>query len=95
MNITLFPEVETNFLDVLLGLLEKGSDEAFWNNLMGERVLKLMKRYFGSDVVFLGFIVYLARKFSIYIHEERLTRIYSSGWILYQLCLFLDHWKID
>ncbi|KAG1455651.1 hypothetical protein G6F56_007015 [Rhizopus delemar] len=68
MNITLFPEVETNFLDVLLGLLEKGSDEAFWNNLMGERVLKLMKRYFGSDVVFLGFIVYLAPLVGYYIN---------------------------
>lgn len=49
-------------VDTLLTLLEKVSDESFWNALFGERVLNLMKRYFGSDVVFLGFIVYLARK---------------------------------
>jgi len=49
-------------VDRILCLLEKVSDEAFWNGLFGERVLNLMKRYFGSDVVFLGFIVYLARK---------------------------------
>jgi hypothetical protein len=49
-------------IDTLLTLLERVSDEAFWNALFGERVLNLMKRYFGSDVVFLGFIVYLARK---------------------------------
>lgn len=48
--------------DRLLCLLEKLSDEAFWNSLFGDRVLNLLKRYFGSDVVFLGFIVYLARK---------------------------------
>ncbi|GAN07780.1 ATPase, AAA domain containing protein [Mucor ambiguus] len=47
-------------VDRILCLLEKVSDEAFWNGLFGERVLNLMKRYFGSDVVFLGFIVYLA-----------------------------------
>ncbi|KAG2197339.1 hypothetical protein INT47_012769 [Mucor saturninus] len=50
------------FVDRLLCLLEKVSDEAFWNSLFGDRVLNLLKRYFGSDVVFLGFIVYLARK---------------------------------
>lgn len=50
-------------MDRLLCLLEKVSDEAFWNGLFGDRVLNLLKRYFGSDVVFLGFIVYLARKF--------------------------------
>lgn len=49
-------------VDRLLCLLEKVSDEAFWNSLFGDRVLNLLKRYFGSDVVFLGFIVYLARK---------------------------------
>lgn len=48
------------FVDTLLTLLEKVSDENFWNALLGERALNLMKRYFGSDVVFLGFIVYLA-----------------------------------
>lgn len=54
-------------MDRILCLLEKVSDEAFWNGLFGERVLNLLKRYFGSDVVFLGFIVYLARKFiSVY-----------------------------
>lgn len=50
------------WVDRLLCLLEKVSDEAFWNGLFGDRVLNLLKRYFGSDVVFLGFIVYLARK---------------------------------
>ncbi|KAG0749047.1 hypothetical protein G6F57_001190 [Rhizopus arrhizus] len=48
------------FLDSLLCLLETISDEIFWHNLLGERALNLLKRYFGSDVVFLGFIVYLA-----------------------------------
>lgn len=51
------------YFDKLLCLLEKVSDEAFWQNLVGERALNLLKRYFGSDVVFLGFIVYLARKY--------------------------------
>ncbi|KAI9282770.1 P-loop containing nucleoside triphosphate hydrolase protein [Sporodiniella umbellata] len=46
--------------DKLLTLLEKVSDENFWNGLLGERALNLLKRYFGSDVVFLGFVVYLA-----------------------------------
>ncbi|KAI8637407.1 P-loop containing nucleoside triphosphate hydrolase protein [Parasitella parasitica] len=49
-----------SLLDRILCLLEKVSDEAFWNALFGDRVLNLLKRYFGSDVVFLGFIVYLA-----------------------------------
>ncbi|KAG0947768.1 hypothetical protein G6F57_003859 [Rhizopus arrhizus] len=48
------------WFDKLLTLLEKMSDETFWNTLLGERVLNLLKRYFGSDVVCLGFIVYLA-----------------------------------
>ncbi|KAG1231797.1 hypothetical protein G6F68_007069 [Rhizopus microsporus] len=48
------------YFDKLLCLLEKMSDEVFWQNLVGERALNLLKRYFGSDVVFLGFIVYLA-----------------------------------
>ncbi|GAA5794837.1 hypothetical protein HPULCUR_000185 [Helicostylum pulchrum] len=50
------------FLDQLFSLLEKLSDETFWNSLFGDRALNLLKRYFGSDVVFLGFILYLARK---------------------------------
>lgn len=50
------------WFDKLLTLLENMSDETFWNTLLGERVLNLLKRYFGSDVVCLGFIVYLARK---------------------------------
>ncbi|OBZ88996.1 putative mitochondrial chaperone BCS1-B, partial [Choanephora cucurbitarum] len=49
-----------NIVDILLSALEKASDEAFWNGVFGERVLNLLKRYFGSDVVFLGFIVYIA-----------------------------------
>lgn len=59
-------------MDRLLCLLEKVSDEAFWNGLFGDRVLNLLKRYFGSDVVFLGFIVYLARKFIL-----RVLHLYS------------------
>jgi hypothetical protein len=51
-----------SFADVIISLLERMSDEAFWSALFGERILNLLKRYFGSDVVFLGFIVYLARK---------------------------------
>ncbi|KAI7903562.1 P-loop containing nucleoside triphosphate hydrolase protein [Cokeromyces recurvatus] len=47
-------------VDRILCLLEKVSDEAFWQSLVGDRILNLLKRYFGSDVVFLGFIVYLA-----------------------------------
>ncbi|KAI9345433.1 P-loop containing nucleoside triphosphate hydrolase protein [Pilaira anomala] len=46
-------------VDQIFSLLEKVSDEAFWNALFGDRALNLLKRYFGSDVVFLGFIVYL------------------------------------
>ncbi|KAI8384067.1 P-loop containing nucleoside triphosphate hydrolase protein [Blakeslea trispora] len=49
-----------NIVDTLLSVLEKASDEAFWNGIFGERVLNLLKRYFGSDVVFLGFVVYIA-----------------------------------
>lgn len=53
-----------SLIESLLTLLEKVSDEAFWNGLFGDRALNLLKRYFGSDVVFLGFLVYLARKVS-------------------------------
>ncbi|KAI7867527.1 P-loop containing nucleoside triphosphate hydrolase protein [Spinellus fusiger] len=55
--------------DNALFLLEKISDETFWSALMGERATHLMKRYFGNDVVFLGFIVYLAPIVSSYIHN--------------------------
>ncbi|KAL9546221.1 hypothetical protein MBANPS3_006758 [Mucor bainieri] len=53
----------------ILQLLEKISDEAFWNDLLGERILKLMKRYFGSDVVFLGFIVYFVPVVGYQLHS--------------------------
>ncbi|KAI8048757.1 P-loop containing nucleoside triphosphate hydrolase protein [Gilbertella persicaria] len=49
-----------NLYENLLSFLEKISDESFWHAIFGERALNLLKRYFGSDVVFLGFIVYLA-----------------------------------
>lgn len=64
------------FLDQLFSLLEKISDEAFWNSLFGDRALNLLKRYFGSDVVFLGFILYLARKVThtYYVYENILTK---------------------
>jgi hypothetical protein len=54
----------SSFIDQLLSLLEKFSDETFWTNLFGERILNLLKKYFGSDVMFLGLIVYIARKCS-------------------------------
>lgn len=56
------------FIDKILSLLEKVSDESFWSSFFSERVLNLLKRYFGSDVIFLGMIVYIARKYTqIYI----------------------------
>ncbi|CEP19579.1 hypothetical protein [Parasitella parasitica] len=58
-----------SLLDRILCLLEKVSDEAFWNSLFGDRVLNLLKRYFGSDVVFLGFIVYLAPIMGYQLHS--------------------------
>jgi hypothetical protein len=54
-----------SFADAIISLLERMSEEAFWSAFLGERILNLLKRYFGSDVVFLGFIVYLARKFCL------------------------------
>ncbi|KAI8075537.1 P-loop containing nucleoside triphosphate hydrolase protein [Thamnidium elegans] len=57
------------FLEQLFSLLEKISDEAFWNSLFGDRVLNLLKRYFGSDVVFLGFILYLAPIVSFHLNN--------------------------
>ncbi|KAI8981015.1 P-loop containing nucleoside triphosphate hydrolase protein [Pilobolus umbonatus] len=46
--------------DKILTFLEKITDESFWNNIFGDRVLNLLKRYFGNDAVYLGVIVYLA-----------------------------------
>ena len=71
------------FLDSLLCLLETISDEIFWHNLLGERALNLLKRYFGSDVVFLGFIVYLARKLHTHtVHVQCVNSIhYSYCWL--------------
>lgn len=51
-----------SFVDSFITFLECISDESFWNAIFGERISVLLKRYFGNDVVFLGFIVYLARK---------------------------------
>ncbi|KAI8877756.1 P-loop containing nucleoside triphosphate hydrolase protein [Backusella circina FSU 941] len=46
--------------EFLICLLERVSDESFWNSFVSERVMNLLKKYFGSDVVFLGVIVYIA-----------------------------------
>jgi hypothetical protein len=51
--------------EFLICILERVSDERFWNSLVSERVMNLLKKYFGSDVVFLGVIVYVARKYTI------------------------------
>lgn len=51
--------------EFLICILERLSDEHFWNSLVSERVMNLLKKYFGSDVVFLGVIVYVARKYTI------------------------------
>ncbi|KAI9484064.1 MAG: P-loop containing nucleoside triphosphate hydrolase protein [Benjaminiella poitrasii] len=66
MNSTQVVKIKTStthmnvWIDKLLCTLEKVSDETFWQSFFGDRILNLMKRYFGSDVIFLGFIVYLA-----------------------------------
>ncbi|KAI9251581.1 P-loop containing nucleoside triphosphate hydrolase protein [Sporodiniella umbellata] len=78
MNFTTFPEAGAGYFETVLGLLEKGSDEAFWNNILGERAMKLLGRYFGSDVVFLGFIVYLAPLFG-----HQFTRFFH--WMYYKI----------
>jgi hypothetical protein len=77
------------FVERLLCLLEKVSDEAFWNGLFGDRILNLLKRYFGSDVVFLGFIVYLARMYIyiIFIYRESKSLTYM---IFQQLLLVIN-----
>jgi hypothetical protein len=56
----------------VLCLLEKVSDESFWSSFFSERVLNLLKRYFGSDVIFLGMIVYIARKYFFLIMFEKM-----------------------
>ncbi|KAL9537817.1 hypothetical protein MBANPS3_011438 [Mucor bainieri] len=68
-------------VDGILYLLEKMSGEAFCNGLFGERVLNLMKRYFGSDVVFSGFIIYLAQPVLLPCHLCQGENIYVySDW---------------
>ncbi|KAI8874953.1 hypothetical protein K501DRAFT_313055, partial [Backusella circina FSU 941] len=73
------------FVDQLLSLLEKFSDETFWTNLFGERILNLLKKYFGSDVMFLGLIVYIApiigyriNSLFYYLLSEVKTRMYVT-----------------
>ncbi|KAI8971970.1 P-loop containing nucleoside triphosphate hydrolase protein [Mycotypha africana] len=75
----------SKLIDRVLSLLEMMSDEAFWNNLFGERVLNLLKRYFGSDVVFLGFIVYLAPILGYRLHD----------WFYYCLAKFKERMYVS
>lgn len=82
----------TTMVDQLFSLLEKISDEAFWNALFGDRALNLLKRYFGSDVVFLGFIVYLIRKVSQKLRKSSIINpLYSDCYISFELLLELDY----
>ncbi|KAG0166293.1 hypothetical protein DFQ28_007716 [Apophysomyces sp. BC1034] len=46
--------------DKILTLLERISEEAFWENLLGPRLSSLCKKYFGNDVVLLSVVFYAA-----------------------------------
>ncbi|KAF7721785.1 hypothetical protein EC973_004137 [Apophysomyces ossiformis] len=46
--------------DKILTLLERMSEEAFWEGLLGPRLSNLCKKYFGNDVVLLSVVFYAA-----------------------------------
>jgi hypothetical protein len=49
--------------NLLLTFLEKVSEENIWKSVLGERVVNLLQKYFGNDVVALSLAFYIARKY--------------------------------
>jgi hypothetical protein len=49
--------------NVLLTFLEKISEEDIWKSVLGERIVSLLQKYFGNDVVALSLAFYIARKY--------------------------------
>ncbi|KAF7722378.1 hypothetical protein EC973_003188 [Apophysomyces ossiformis] len=47
-------------IDKFITLLENVSEEKFWENLFGKRLVDLGRRYFGNDFVVLSLVVYIA-----------------------------------
>jgi hypothetical protein len=50
--------------NMILTFLEKISEENVWKTVFGERVVNLLQKYFGNDVVALSLAFYIARKCS-------------------------------
>lgn len=46
--------------DFILTVLEKVTDEAFWESVLGQRLVNLGKRYFGNDFVVLSLVFYIS-----------------------------------
>ncbi|ORY96667.1 P-loop containing nucleoside triphosphate hydrolase protein [Syncephalastrum racemosum] len=46
--------------DLILTFLEKVTDEAFWESVLGQRLVNLGKRYFGNDFVVLSLVFYIS-----------------------------------
>jgi hypothetical protein len=59
--------------NALLTFLEKISEENIWKSVLGERVVNLLQKYFGNDVVALSLAFYIARKY--YRHTNQALRL--------------------
>ncbi|CAO3588351.1 unnamed protein product [Absidia cylindrospora] len=49
-----------SLVELLLYILENATEEHFWKGIFGDRLTRLLQRYFGNDFFMIGILFYLA-----------------------------------